>query len=220
MAKLGTIAAGVGTPTTIQITYLPQFLTFKTATVPQAMNIRALGDGTVVDMDGNGLTEVNNFLTVGQISGAFTYQLSNGLIRGKNVEITITNATAAAFDIYGYSTKLGDSYCIMQRQTILANSGVDFEDFAYLAVEAPGADDDFNITFEDGHFENGTIEDIESLLQYSQNNVGGIYLLDNTGQNIIKVNILPTAQRVAYLMQYQLVGDIENSPITRMQPVI
>lgn len=215
MSQLGTIAAGVGVSTTIQLTYLPQYLGFFVGTTPVSIRINVLGDGVTMDLDALGVTQFNGFETIGLQALQFLIPLADGLVKGKNVEITIVNGDAAAFAIFGWSKLPATQYFIYQRQTILANSGVDFGNFALLAIAAPGAADIFNLTYRSGIVAaNSTLNEIQFDVSYFQNNVG-VFLIHNLDQIIRNVNIIPTAQRVAYLMKYEIIGNIENAPITR-----
>lgn len=215
MSQLGTITAGVGVSTTIQLTYLPQYLGFSIGTAPVSIRINVLGDGVNFDLDALGEIQFNGFGTLGLQANQFLFPLADGLVKGKNVEITIVNGDALAFNIFGWSKLPGKNYFIYQRQTILANSGVDFSDFALLAIAAPGAADIFNLTYRSGIVAaNSTLNDIQFDVSYFQNNVG-VFLIDNIDQILKTVNIIPTAQRVAYMMKFQIIGDIDNAPITR-----
>jgi len=218
MALLGAVTLGVGVTTTIQVTYLPQFIGFTIGTVPTSISIRVLGDGTTMDLNGNGLTAVDGFMQLGQIANNFTYAIADGLIVGKNVEITVVNADAAGFNLFGWSFKRGGNYLVYQRQTILANSGVDFTDFSLLAVQAPGATDQFTMSYEDGTTENATLSEIQFALQYVQN-LQGATLIDNTSGILTKVNILPAAQRVAFMAKWQPVGNVDNAPIASTEDI-
>ena len=215
MSRLGTIAGGIGVATTIQITYLPQYLTFITTAAPTNIRVAVLGDGVTMDLDAAGVTQMNGIETYGLQANEYVYQLADGIVKGKNVEITVTNATAAAFDIFGYSKLSALNYFVYQRQTILANSGVDFTDFAALAIAAPGAADIFNINYQSGISDsNLTSQEIAADVSYFQNNVG-VFVINNIDQRIRTVNIIPAAQRTAYLMKYAMIADIENAPISR-----
>jgi hypothetical protein len=215
MSRLGTIAAGVGVSTTIQLTYLPQFLTFIIPTTPTSIRVNVLGDGVTMDLDAAGVDQLNGYETFGLFTNQFTIPLADGLVKGKNVEITIVNADAAGFDIFGYSKLPGKNYFVYQRQTILANSGVDFINFGLLAITAPGVTDIFNITYRSGIVEaNATLNEIRADVSYFQNNVG-VFLINNLDQIVRTVNIIPAANRVAYLMKFEPVGDIDNAPITK-----
>ena len=212
---LGTIAGGVGVSTTIQITFLPQFLGFFVAINPTSIRINVLGDGVTMDLDTAGIVQLNGWETIGLQATQVLLPLADGLVKGKNVEITIVNNGVPAFDIHGWSKLPSKNYFIYQRQTILASSGVDFGDFALLAVTAPAAADIFNITYRSGIVEaNSTLNEIQFDVSYFQNNVG-VFLINNIDQQIEKVNIIPAAQRVAYLMKFEPIGNIDNAPITR-----
>jgi len=215
MSQLGVIAAGVGVSTTIQITYLPQYLGFLVGTTPTSVRINVLGDGVVMDLDAAGVDQINGFETLGLQATQYTFPLADGLVKGKNVEITIVNADAAAFTIFGWSKLPAKNYFIYQRQTILANSGVDFGNFGLLAITAPGALDIFNFTYRSGIVEaNATLNEVRFDVSYFQNNVG-VFLINNLDQILNNVNIIPSAQRVAYLMKFEPIGNIDNAPITR-----
>jgi len=212
---LGTIAGGVGVSTTIQLTFLPQYLGFFVAINPTSIRINVLGDGVTMDLDTTGIVQMNGWETIGLQAQQITVPLADGLVKGKNVEITIVNNGVPAFNIHGWSKLPAKNYFIYQRQTILANSGVDFGNFALLAVTAPAAADIFNITYRSGVVEaNSTLNEIQFDVSYFQNNVG-VFLINNIDQQIRVVNIIPAAQRVAYLMKFEPIGNIDNAPITR-----
>ena len=214
-SALGTATLGVGVSTTIQLTYLPQFLTFVTTAAPQSLRVSVLGDGVTMDLDAAGLTQMNAIEMIGLGTNQYTYQLADGIVKGKNVEVTFINATAAAVILYGYSKLNALNYFVYQRQTILAASGVDLDKFAALAITAPGATDIFNITYRSGISDsNLTLNEIRDDVGFFQNNVG-VFLINNFDQRVKKVNIIPAAQRTAYLMKFAAIADIENAPVTR-----
>jgi len=215
MSLLGTIAGGVGVSTTIQLTYLPQYLGFFVAINPTSIRINVLGDGVTMDLDTAGIVQMNGWETLGLQATQVVLPLADGLVKGKNVEITIVNNGVPAFNIHGWSKLASKNYFIYQRQTILANSGVDFSNFALLAVTAPGALDIFNLTYRSGIVEaNATLNEVQFDVSYFQNNVG-VFLINNIDQILSGVNIIPSAQRVAYLMKFEPIGNIDNAPITR-----
>ena len=214
MAKLGTIA-GASTGT-IQLTYLPQFITFSIATVPNSIRISVLGRGVVVDLDSAGITQLNGFEQNGLPANRYTFALADGIIKDKNVEITIDNADAAALDVYGWSKNEAANFFAYQRQTILANSGVKFNKFAALAIASPGTSDSFRITYQSGVVDDVTLNELLADVGYYQYNTG-VYLINNLDQRIKDVTIIPTAQRTAYLMRFDPVFDeIDNAPVTSM----
>ena len=211
---LGAVAGGVGTSTTIQLTYLPQYIGFTAASTPQSIRVTVLGDGTSVDLDENGIDQLNGFETFGLATNQYTLPLADGLIKGKNVEITIVGNNVAGFNLYGWNKAQGRNYFVYQRQTILANSGVRFNKFGLLAVASPGADDQFRVTYQDGTVDDVTLNEIQYDVSYFQNGTG-VTLINNLDQIVKDVNIIPSAQRVAYLMRFQpAVGELDNAPVT------
>lgn len=215
--RIGTIAGGIGTTTSINLTYLPQYIGFTIGTTPQAIRIQVLGDGITYDLDANGIDQLNGFEVNGLIANSYIFPLADGLVKGKNVTITITNGDAAAFDLYGWSKIQAMNYFVYQTQNILANSGVLFDKFGLLAIATPGALDSFRTTYQSGIVEESFREELNFDVQYFQNPVTGIYLINNLDQIIKSVNIIPSADRVAYLMRFSPIsGSIDNAPITRM----
>ena len=214
MAKLGTIA---GSATgTIQLTYLPQFIKFTTGTTPTSLRINVLGRGTVVDLDAAGLTQLNGLEMQGNQANEYVLALADGIVKDKNVEITLTNADVAALTIYGWSKNAGMNFFSYQRQTILANSGVKFNKFAALAVASPGATDSWRITYQSGIVDDVSLEEIAADVGYFQNNVG-VYVVNNFDQIIKDVTIIPAADRTAYLVRFDPVyNEIDNAPVTSM----
>ena len=190
---------------TIETTYLPQFLKFTATTVPTALKVTVLGDGTIYDIDGPGVDNVNGWRMVGDLAAnEYRIQLANSQVLGKNVTITITNAVAAPLDIYGYGVKRLDRetsfYMQTVRATVLANSGQDFDDFAWLGMPAIGSSDELNITYQDGFVQKMTDVELESLIQQTQGKAQRA--VDNFAQNVRKVSYIPTAQRTVYLTKY------------------
>ena len=123
-------------------------------------------------MDTVGIAQVDGFKQYGALANQTQMILANGLIEAKNVEITVVNNGVPAFDLFGYSTKRGNSYLVYQRQTILANSGIEFQaPFVFLAVGAPGATDQFTMSMKDGTVENALREDVQANQNYFQNNL-------------------------------------------------
>ena len=58
---IGAIAGGVGTATTITLTYVPEELFFVTATTtPSQLLVNVSGDGIICNLNAAGLDEVRN----------------------------------------------------------------------------------------------------------------------------------------------------------------
>lgn len=213
MSLLGPITLGAAVTTTLQITFCPQFIGFAIGTVPTSIKISVLGDGVTFDLPALGITQMNLWKQLGTNTNAFVFAIADGLISGKNVEITIINADAAGFNLFGWSKEKGTSYLTYQQQTILANSGANIDDFAGFAIAAPGATDIFNVTYQSGVTEQMDRDQLQFDLQYDQNNQG-VFLVDNLDGVIKLLNVIPAAQRTAFLAKWQLAqGVLDNAPL-------
>lgn len=199
---LFTAAASVTTSFTPQ--WVPQYLVFETATVPSALQIELLG-GTdqLVNLDGAAITALNNFLKPSLVSAAGQYiiPLSDGLIRGKNINISITNATAVAFSVFGVSRNLmGKKYLKSKINQVLQNSGQVFTNFDALLIPGMAATDTLVLTDQNGrsdNYEPDSLEDLSSLdqavVQPQVNNLGRMYS---------QANFTPAADRNVTVLEF------------------
>jgi len=205
MAKLGSF--GASTTTTIQATYVPQFLWIPDATtVPNSIQVNVLGEGTILNLDAAGCDVMNWLNAKGTVTNGYLFQLSNGLIPNKNVEITINNAVAGAINAYGLNPDgSGDAYAIYEKNTVLAGSGGTFEKFAVIGFDSPTSTDIFNITMADGTKDSLSVEELECYLPYFQNYnpVSAGLLVNNTAQQYKNLEIIPSTDRVIYKLYYK-----------------
>jgi len=210
-AKIGSMA-GAAT-TTLQIQYVPEFITFVSVLPPTSLKVEVLGDGTIMNLDVVGVDVMNNIGNLGTQANRYMFQIANGLITGKTVEITMANANAGAVDVYGLSPDgEGNAYAVYQKNTILANSGKDLTNFAAIGIAAPTANDIFIIEYEDGTQDKLSIEEIDAYQTLQQNfdpSAAGL-LINNTEQQYSKVNITPDTNRGVYLLDFQAAGQVDN----------
>lgn len=208
---LGTVAGGIGTTTSFTQQFLPEVIWFTTATPPD-VNIKVSGDGTPWDVPG---AAVNEFATVRQLSRTANYYLlrmASGLVKGKMTTYTITNQTAAAFNVYGDSrvTPVGSRlyYVLANSQVCLASSGYTFTDFDYLSFANAGATDKYNVTYADNTQQPfDSRDELKAMLQFYQNSISAVaYNFDNVSRNIKSVQVTPAAQQIAYVMWRTPVG--------------
>jgi len=198
---LGTIAAGVGTPTSINLQYCPQILTWiQTGAVD--VNVKVLGDGTTYDVPAAGIIELGVIRQQGRFTNVYVLSLTNGLLQNKTTTITITNQVATSFTLYGWSENAGNSYLKGISQVCQASSGIDFSDFLYITFPGAAAGDQFTLTFADGTNQAMRRQELQARTQRYQNviNTAG-YDVDNLAGEIRKLNLIPTAQETAYVIQ-------------------
>lgn len=210
-AKIGTLAAS--TATTLQIQYLPEFITFVSPLPPSSIKVEVLGDGTTLNLDTLGAQIMNNINSLGSQEFRYTYQLANGLLTNKTVEITIDNPNATEVEVYGFSPDgIGNAYAVYQKNTILADSGKDLSDFAAIGIGAPDANDIYIMEYIDGTQDKLSIEEIDAYQPLFQNydpSAAGL-LINNTSQQYTKVNVTPSSNRSVYVLNFQADSQIEN----------
>lgn len=210
--QIGTIAAGVGTVTAIQLQYLPQFIYWNNAVQLQNLNITILGDGQSVNLPTAGLNSVNNLGMYGATANGVYLPLADGEIQNKVVTITATNGVAANINLYGYSFQKGNRYIRYQTVPVLANQAVQVKSFAFLGMPAfVDATDNLYVTYANGFTQQMTLVEITSYLGYFQNSAvaanAGIW---NLKQSVSEVNVNVALAQNFYKVDYVSVGAVSN----------
>ena len=200
MTAIGTMTTGAAVVTTFNLTWVPQYIHFVAATQLTGLKITVLGDGVITDLDGAGLSALYNIRQFGQVANGYTIPLADGLIRGKNVEITATNSAAQASTLYGISMQMGGHYIQCLRQTALANSGVAIAQFAYLAIPAIAAADVLNITYVDGLTTKVEAAELPAMANVFQS--ASLNVIDNVEAMMDEVQFTPAANRTVYVVRY------------------
>lgn len=205
---IGTVAGGVGTTTTINLQYVPQFLFAVIPAAPTLMQLNIADDGTTVNLDAAGFASMSQIGSFTNFAGANAkFMLANGEIaKPKGVQLIITNANAAAFNVFGFSFNKGDTYVRYLPIPLLANSSNNIGKFAYLTMPALGASDIVNVTYASGQVQ--ALNTVELLWYNSiyENVVGTIEQLSNLKQNISDVQLIVTAAQTIYKADYQKAG--------------
>jgi hypothetical protein len=212
--KIGTMTGGVDVVTTINLTYLPEFIVLPSTCKKILINV--LGDGVVVDLDQRGISSLGELEKFG-INGTeqtypsngnpiYTLRLADGIILNKNVTIELTNDNAAASNIFGFSTSKGNLYVQNLRQTVFANSGTELKSFLNLSLVNGSGTDDIQVTFTDGTTQKFDITELPVLLSMQQNitRTTNDYILNNTNGAVSLVNYIPTNQTQIYIRRVAL----------------
>ena len=210
MSAIGTLTTGVGVVSTFNLTYVPQYIHFVAATQLTALKVTVLGDGVICDLDAAGLSALYNIRQFGQVTNGYNIPLADGLISGKNVEITVTNSAAQTPVLYAVSMQKGSAYIQCLRQTALANSGVNIEKFAYLAIPAMTTADVMNITYVDGLVQNVVSPELAAMSNLVQS--ASLSVIDNVEGFIDLVQFTPAANRTVYVVRYS--GSDLNQKVT------
>jgi hypothetical protein len=205
--EIGTLTTGAGVTSTFTMQYVPAFLVYTAATQLTSLKVNVAGDGVLCDLDGTGLTAVQSIRKKGVITNTYMIPLSDGFIPNKTVDITAVNSAAQTPILYGFSQKNGIAYIVNQRLTILANSGVTLKKFAYLSLDTIAATDSITIGYVTGLVQKFAALEVQAANSL-QTNVTAPYAIDNLSSMIDYVNIIPVANRTAYLTKYVAIGTI------------
>lgn len=203
---LGTLTTGAGVVTVFNTTYVPKYFFYTAGTQLQGVKITVQGDGVIFDSDAAGLTHVGTNRLFGQITNGFFFRIANGFIPNKNVIWEFTNSAAQTPQVFVSSDEqpvVGAMYLQLLRQAILANSGINFNDFATLSMPSLSANDTVNVLYSDGTQQQLNRVDIQAMLQLTQNVVNTpIYLIDNFAGRIKLVNVITGAAQTAYVQRW------------------
>jgi hypothetical protein len=205
MARIGTIASGVGVSTTLPIQYnIPQALYFEIATTPQSIKINVNGETVVMDLDTNGLNAMKNIASNGTPVNGFFLMLATGFIADKNLEITIVNNVASAFDVYSVNDRWspvvnGKKYmCQTLGVSLNASQNFDLRNFYYAGFPSIVPADVFNWRTTDGLSARQEDVTMRGYLQYFENNTAGKFAVDNRDGRFEFVNLQPNAAQKIY----------------------
>lgn len=210
---LGTIAGGAGVSTTIETTFLPQFISFDAA-APTSIRVNVLGDGVIYDITAAAIPGLRSMRYLSQVTATeVVLPVANGLVKGKNVQITIVNSAATAFTLYGTSiNNNGNVYIQALTQNVLASSGAQFSKFAFLFMPSMATTDVLNILYQDGLVQQTDRFELPAILQLSQGiNGAAIYAIDNFQGKIKMIQFTPTAAQLVFMVRFTAVGDVSQA---------
>lgn len=200
MSAIGTMTTGAAVSSTFNLTFVPQYIYYVAATQISSLKVTVLGDGVVTDLDDTGLSALYNIRQFGQVTNGYMIPVADGLIPGKNVEITAVNSAAQTPTLYAIALQKGQAYIQCLRQTALANSGIVLEKFAYLAIPAIAAADDLNITYVDGLVQKVTNAELPAIAALYQS--ASLNIIDNVEGFINTFQYTPAANRTVYVVRY------------------
>lgn len=200
---------GIGATETFQTNYLGTYLLLVgagTLTGNTVVKVVPMGDGVLVDLDEDGVDAVGVWKLIGAASGQRrVIPLSDGLVPGKVVDITITNGSAATLNVYMPVTKIGTMYVQCVQQTILANSQAIFKDFSGLFLNAMTLElGQITVDWRDGSSHTFSPNELIQFSMFFQQTLANV--LDNTDGRVRKVTIIPTADLKVQLVRYRKIA--------------
>jgi hypothetical protein len=217
---VGVVASGVAVNTNLPtLTYVPQFIYFEIATVPQSIKVNVNGDGLICDLDSAGITAMCNIRSNGRPTNGYLLQLSNGLVVGKNVDISITNGVATAFTVFGINAnEVVDvpAYMVTTGIQINASQSFNLSNFSYCAIPSFVAADILNIFGAKRSITgmpNGQafstkqeVETLRGLMQLTENMTVAKNAIDNFDGTWLQLNFTPNAAQRIYVQRPIEVG--------------
>lgn len=213
---VGAIASGVGVTTQINaFNTVPQFLYFEIGTTPQNLKVNVSGDTLICDLDTAGLNAIKNQRVLGSATNGFLIPLANGLITGKNIDITLVNNVATAFTLFAVSFQAAPvdapGYFYNLGITVNAGATAEINNFKYLGVPSFSALDILN-TYGNKLMANGQdtgqdwsgkmeLENTRGTLAWYENNTGNKVAIDNLNGQFTKILFTPNATQKIYVQR-------------------
>ena len=204
MALLGAIAPS--TTTQFNLSFVPQNLILANITTVTRLRVTALGKGIILDLDAAGLAALKNMRQQGVVTAVAEYLLANGVVKGTNCTIEITNGATASTLYYNSlaDSKDATAYVVSKIQTIFANSLTKFDKFAVLAMPSFGTSDYVNLEFTDGLVSRIDQPELRTMLakfQTIENNTNDLKI-DNLDAWIKSAELQTTTQQSVYVQSY------------------
>lgn len=205
--QIGTLTTGAAVDTTINLNYLPGFISYIAATQLSALKVTVEGDGVICDIDDVGLSGLASIRRYGQVTNEYQIPVADGFIPNKVTELVFTNSAAQTPAIYGWSTRNGTSYFVSRRQKVLANSTVNFPNFSYLTIDTPVAADIITVTFRNGLVQKFSYIELKTWIgMYSY--ITGSYVVDNMNGLIANLQYIPSTDRTITVSRPHTIGNI------------
>lgn len=221
---IGTVAPGVGTTTAFNgIKGISGALVFEVSTTPQQITVNINGRITSVFLDTAGINNLCNPRTNGRPANSFYLPIANGLMTDFTMDITITNAVAAAFDLLAISTDGAPvdrpGFYVSQRLQINTGSTQIFggpdDNFTYLALPSMTNSDVLTLIGpkkdSEGRPVGGSwnsrveIQGLRALIAQRENAASGLVpakqAIDNYQGDYYQVNFQPAANQVVYVQR-------------------
>lgn len=217
---IGVVASGIGTSTAIPtITTVHQFIYFEIATTPQSIKVNVNGDTLIMDLDTAGINVIKNIRSNGTFTNGFLFQMATGMISGVNVDITVVNNVAAAFNVFGFNRRRMAQGYNQYVQTLginlNASQSFDVTNFIYFGAPSMASADILNIyrnqSTSGGPGRNPTIpfsakqelETFRGTLQLFENQSTALKsaAFDNYDRDIDRINFIPVAAQKIYIQR-------------------
>jgi hypothetical protein len=198
--KIGTLTTGAAAITTFDLQFVPEKLYFAAATQLTGLKVEVMGVGTIVDLDASGLTVQGLHRLSGRPTNGYIIDVADGIIKGTNCRVTMTNSAAQTPDVFAMGDNDGTIYIRTQKQYILASNATDIDNFAALFMPSLAAGDKIIVTFDDNTTQIFERDELAALSGYVQNTTA--YQLDNLDGSIKNASLLVATAQTVYKTDY------------------
>lgn len=205
MSKIGDPLTASAT-NTVNLTYLPQYLTFTEETLPTSIKVTIQGQpAPIVDLDSDGIATIGKAFMDGNVTNGYRIPMADGFIGNKNVVITVVCPALCTPQLYGNSPDgFGSQYFILGQQKTFASSPYEIsgDEFDFISFEnGTAASDLLNLTYEDGFTDTSlTLTELPFIVgaEYLVTNGDEDYYLDNIEDEIVSLTYIPNADTILY----------------------
>jgi hypothetical protein len=211
---LGPVSASA--TTTFNLSYIPHYIDITNIATVTRVRVTSLGSGVVLDLDAAGLAAMRNtrFQSVVATTVLNRFFLANGLVKGINCIIEVTNGATATVCLAGSQQDSGTNTMYFQGvpQKIFANTGVTFTKFAVLALPSLAAGDYVQMEFRDGTNSKWDVSELRGwMAQYQSLDANASdFKIDNIDSLISSVTVYCATDQLAYVQKYLPIGTIEG----------
>lgn len=188
--------------------YIPEMLIFKktTGALPTALRVTVSGTQVIVDLDANGMKAIAANRNINDPTSTYIkIPLADGLITGKNIQISITcAATSDNNDLIFFSrNKNGENLICSIRQKVFQSSSTRLKSFGLLYVDGSTVADSFNVTMNDGLVHPWTLDEVLLETYETTNGANTFAIFDNFDLKYKEVELILAADRYVTLVYFQ-----------------
>lgn len=188
--------------------YVPEFLIFKktSGALPTALRVTISGTKVILDLDTNAMKAIavnRNFAD--PTATYIKLPLADGLIRNKNIQISVTcAATTDSNDLlFFHRNKDGKTLVNSIRQKVFQSSATKFKSFGLLYIDGATTSDSFNVTMLDGLIHPWTLDEVMVETYETTNGGNTLAIFDNLELNYKEVEVILAADRYVTMMFFE-----------------
>jgi hypothetical protein len=201
-----TSPAAAGTYT-FSLNYIPQFFIYDAAAAPLTnLQVSEQNDGVILDLPLAGITDIRHYMRFGLVASTVTrFRLANGLIKNKNVRVTLIQPGAVAIPCYTCSDCPGNTAFKYGVVALTAGTPTLFSDFTALFLPGLAAADSVLVKFANGHSQLfNRVELLELTSLYQNNQLATGFILNNINSYIKSAVVTQAAAGNSYVMKVNI----------------